>query len=192
MVPKKRYQRLIGVKKSTADYRKLISEKTFLKVQQRARGIGVDLVSIDYEGMELRFRTQSTTIKGKYYTEIIQLSSLQPEDVIKGTNIGQLLRSAKIKVYCTSPAFLFWGYAYKCFRYGCGLYPERRFPKVRNPRLRGWVDKHLYAVLMTFPFIAPQIGKYLKKYWTEKQQKEFSEQMEKAIKDVKLEDLIDS
>ena len=75
-----------------------MSEKTFLKVQKRARGIGVDLVSIDCEGMELRFRTQSTTIKGKYYTEIIQLSSLEPEDIIKGKNLAEVLRSAKIKI----------------------------------------------------------------------------------------------
>ena len=64
MVQQKRYQRLLRLKTSKYNYKSLMSEKTFLKVQKRARGIGVDLVSIDYEGMELRFITQSTSIKG--------------------------------------------------------------------------------------------------------------------------------
>lgn len=192
MVQQKRYQRLLRLKTSKYNYKSLMSEKTFLKVQKRARGIGVDLVSIDYEGMELRFRTQSTTIKGKYYTEIIQLSSLQPEDIIKGKNLAEVLRSAKIKIYSSDPAFLFWGTAFWSWKQGFGLYPERRFPRVRNPHHRMYVSKHMYAVLMTFPFLAGQIGKYLKKYWTEKQQKEFQEQMDKVVKDIKLEDLIDA
>lgn len=190
--PKKRYQKLSAVRKSSADYRKLISEKSLLKVQQRARGIGVDLVSVDFDGMELRFRTQSTTVRGKFYTEIIQFSELEPSQIVEGRNLAQILRSAKLKVYSNDPAYLYWGYAYKCWRYGCGLYPETRFPKVRNPRLRGWVSKHLYAVLMTFPFIAPQIAKQLRKYWTEKQEKEFSEKLQKISKDIKLDDLLDA
>lgn len=192
MANKKRYQRLLQLKPAKYNYKKLMSEKTFLKVQKRARGIGVDLVSIDYEGFELRFRTKSTTVKDKYYTEIIQLSSLTPEDVIKGRNLAEILRSAKIKIYSNDPAFLYWGTAYWSWRQGFGLYPERRFPRVRNPHHRWYVSKHMYAVLQVFPFIAPQIGKYLKKYWNEKQQKEFQEQMDKALDDIKLEDLLDA
>lgn len=139
MLKKKRYQRLLPLKASKYSYRDLMTEKSFLKVQQRARGIGVDLVSIDYEGMELRFRTQSTTIKGKYYTEIIQLSSLSPEDIISGKNLAEVLRSAKIKIYSNDPAFLYWGTAYWSWRQGFGLYPERRFPRVRNPHHRMYV-----------------------------------------------------
>lgn len=192
MLPKKRYQRIGSARHSSANYKKLISEKEFLQVQKRARGIGVELVSIDFEGFELRFRTKSQSRKGVYFTEIIQLSELSQDDVVSGKNIGDLLRSAKLKVYCTSPAYIFWGYAYKNWRYGCGLYPERRYPKVRNPRLRGWVDKHLYAVLMTFPFLVSSIGKQLKNYWTEKQEEDFKKSLEKISKEVSLDDLLDS
>ena len=191
-LPRKRYQKLSQIKPAKYNYKKLLTEKTFLKVQQRARGIGVTLDSIDAAGMELRFRTKSTTRKGVYYTEIIQLSSLTPDEVVSGKNLAQILRAAKIKIFSSDPAFLYWGTAYWSYRLGFGLYPETRFPRIRNPHHRWYVSKHMYAVLMTFPFIAPQIGKFLRKYWTEEQQKAIESGVEKALKEIALDQLVDA
>lgn len=191
-LPRKRYQKLAQLKPSRYNYKKLLTEKTFLKVQQRARGIGVELTSIDAAGMELRFRTKSTTRNGVYYTEIIQLSTLTPDDIVSGKNIAQVLRSAGIKIYSNDPAFLYWGTAYWSWRQGYGLYPETRFPKIRNPRHRWYVSKHMYAVLMTFPFLTNQIGKYLRKYWTEQQQKDLEKSLDKVMQDISLDELLDA
>ena len=135
----KRYQRLLNLKKSPYGYRTLISEKYFLKVQKRARGLGVQLHAIDYDGFELRFLVQSGTHPDKKYTVIVQLNSLQPTDIIEGKNVAEVLRSAKLKCYCTCPAWLFWGYAYKAWSYGYGIYPERHYPHIRNPHLKGYL-----------------------------------------------------
>lgn len=191
-LPRKRYQQLSRIKPAKYSYKKLLTEKTFLKVQRRARGIGVTLTSIDAEGMELWFRTKSTTRPGVYYTEIIQLSSLTPEEVVSGRNLAEVLRSAKIKIYSNDPAFLYWGTAYWSWRLGFGLYPETRFPRIRNPHHRWYVSKHMYAVLMTFPFLAPQIGKFLRKYWTEQQQQQVEQALGKAMKSISLDDVVDA
>lgn len=135
----KRYQRLLKRTISPYGYRKLISEKTFLKVQQRARGLGVKIEAIDFEGMELRFSVQSGTYPNKSYTVIVQLNSLEPTDIIGGRNIAEVLRNAKLKCYCTCPAFNFWGYAYKAWRYGYGLWPQTIYPRIRNPHLKGYL-----------------------------------------------------
>lgn len=191
-IPQKRYQRYSKVKPSPFSYRTLISEKSFLQVQKRARGIGVNLVSVDYKNFELHFRTESTRIKGLYYDEIVQFSQLSPEDILEGKNLAQLLRSAKIKVYSSDPSFLYWGYAYIATKKGYGLYPERRRPSIRNPHLYGYCGKHLYAVLMTLPFITPKIGKMMKDFWTKEQQEQFSKALDKVAKDVDLSSLMDA
>lgn len=190
--PQKRYQRYAKVKSSPFSYRTLISEKQFLKVQERARGIGVNLVSIDYRNFELRFRTESTRIRGLFYDEIVQFSQLSPEDILEGRNLASLLRSAKIKVYSSDPSFLYWGYAYIATKKGYGLYPERRKPTIRNPHLYGYCGKHLYAVLMTLPFLTPKIGKMMKDFWTEEQQEQFRKALDKVSKEVDISTLPDA
>lgn len=63
------------------------------------------------------------------------------------------------------PAFLYWGFKYKAWKRGYGLEKETRFPKIRNPFQRGYVCKHLYLVMQTFPFLSKQIASKLVKYY---------------------------
>lgn len=189
-LPQKKYQRLSKVKPSTADYKRLLTEKTFLRVKERAAGIGVNLMSVDCANLELRFRTESVSIPGKYYTEIIQLSSLTEEDIIETRDLPALLRSAKLKIYSDDPAFLYWGGAYWAWRQGYGLFPERRFPRVRNPYHRLYTSKHMYAVLRTFPFLSTKIAGYLRRYWSAEQQKTIADSLDRLMKKIRTEDLL--
>lgn len=52
-----------------------------------------------------------------------------------------------ILVYCDCPSFLYHGYAYIATKLGFGVKREMRPPRIRNPRLKGSVCKHLVAVL---------------------------------------------
>lgn len=63
------------------------------------------------------------------------------------------------------PAFHFWGYKYKAWKLGYGLEKELRRPVIRNPFSKGYVCKHLYLVLETFPFIAKTLASKFGQYW---------------------------
>lgn len=68
-----------------------------------------------------------------------------------------------IQLSCSCPSFLYWGYQYILTQVGAAIADEGRFPKVRNPRLRGIVCKHLNRVLHVLPFymnfLAQEISK---------------------------------
>lgn len=164
-------------------YRDLLSEKAFLRVKERADKLGgVNLVSIDFNDFELRFRMRSADKPNVYYTELVRFSDLSADTVIKsGGSLGQVLRNAGIKVYCSCPAFEYW-YAYKAYRGGYGIYSEGRYPKIRNPRLQGYICKHLYAVLRIYPFWSQRIAKEFRLHYTDKQQKEIANAIEDALR----------
>lgn len=63
------------------------------------------------------------------------------------------------------PAFHYWGYKYKAWKMGYGLEKELRRPVIRNPYEKGYVCKHLYLVLQTFPFYAKELAAKFGKYW---------------------------
>lgn len=54
-----------------------------------------------------------------------------------------------VHVRCTCPAFLFFGYSFigTELKYLYGLPRERRFPKIRNPKVRGTICKHTDKVI---------------------------------------------
>lgn len=54
-----------------------------------------------------------------------------------------------IHIRCTCPAQLYWGYSYlgTQLKYLYGIPRENRFPKIRNPNLKGTVCKHDDAVI---------------------------------------------
>jgi hypothetical protein len=62
-------------------------------------------------------------------------------------NLRVLSDKVDILVYCDCPAFLYRGFAYIATKMGFAVKKESRPPRIRNPRLRGSVCKHLVAVL---------------------------------------------
>lgn len=55
-----------------------------------------------------------------------------------------------VRVHCTCPSYLYWGYAYITTQLDTQLVNEDRFPAIRNPDLSGVVCKHLSAVFNRF------------------------------------------
>lgn len=69
-----------------------------------------------------------------------------------------------IEVWCNGTAFRMWGWAYITSELDAKWgKKEKRFPKVRNPSLKGSVCKHLENVLRVLPFHAPDIVRDLEK-----------------------------
>ena len=73
-----------------------------------------------------------------------------------------LLWVGDIRLHCSCPSFLYWGYQYICTVLDAAIYPEERFPRIRNPQERGIVCKHLNRVLRVLPFHAGQIARELR------------------------------
>lgn len=148
-----------------ATYRDLLRTRDFLKVKERASQLryGTDLVAIQYSENLLVFKTASGTYgRRKYHVQKIKID----EDLLSFIESGKpfkdvesLIRDAKLKVYCSCEAFLYWGFKYIAWKKGYGLEKETRRPIVRNPLEQGSVCKHLRLVLSIYPFWAKSLAK---------------------------------
>lgn len=137
-----------------ADYRELISEKNFLDVRSRANNIGeVNLMSADSFSKELNYSVPSETGAGSYHVRIV-VYDLQETDTsaMAPGDINTLIRNSQLEVDCNCPAFLYWGFKYIGTVDGYSLFPENIPPNVRNPQQQGYVCKHIYRALQTYPF----------------------------------------
>lgn len=74
-----------------------------------------------------------------------------------------LLWIGDIKLHCTCPAFLYWGFQYMLTVLDAAIYPEQRFPDQRNPKERGIVCKHMARVLEVLPFHSGDIARELRR-----------------------------
>lgn len=63
--------------------------------------------------------------------------------------IDYAIHYGDVHIRCRCPASTFWGYNYEAdaLRYLYGIPGEKRFPKIRNPNLRGTICKHEDAVI---------------------------------------------
>lgn len=150
---------------SDVGYKQLLSERAFLRVAERARKLsGTNLVSISFKDNRLMFKTLSGTDKKTLWTQIVEIQDIDA-NVVQSLGFHQLvdvIRHAKLKVFCNCPAFLFWGFQYLSWRKGYGLVKETRRPKVRNPHQKGNVCKHLFQVMQVYPFLATTLAKKFK------------------------------
>lgn len=77
-----------------------------------------------------------------YPDYLVKFSNLKPEEIIR-----KALIEGQVKVHCTCEDFLYKGFAYMGHAKGYGIVPEKRFPSIRNPQLKGSVCKHCSAVM---------------------------------------------
>lgn len=129
-------------KLSTTTYKKILSETEFLKVKKRSMMVnGIDLISIDAAANELRFQCNSVTTPGKKYTVILQFNPLSPDLIVnKRTNLNKLLLDSGIKVFCQCSSWLYYGFQYIAVKKGYAAFGSWKvsYPKIRNPKLRGY------------------------------------------------------
>lgn len=148
-------------------YRDLISEKNFLRVQERAGELGgISFINADATTAELYYSVPSSEGAGNYDVRVIV-------DVINENDLGDLdpmeanqrLRQSNLHVNCNCPAFGYWGFKYIGTAEDYSIENEGRYPDVRNPNLQGYVCKHIYKVLQAYPFNINDIRKALVTEW---------------------------
>lgn len=164
--------------KSPYGYKDLLDEKNFLKVKQRARQLdrGTNLESIMYDEQTLMYKTRSSEFadNGIVYTQRIFIEEASFENIVNAKNykeIEKIMLNGGLKVHCNCPAFHFWGYKYKAWKMHYGLEKELRRPVIRNPYGKGYVCKHLFLVLETFPFYSKTLASKFGRYWEKKLKK---------------------
>jgi hypothetical protein len=78
----------------------------------------------------------------------------------------EVLYGTDIELFCSCPAFLYWGPAYILTRrHAKYSKPENRPPKERNPREHGAVCKHVQLLLDIFPMYTPTMAKHLNRFF---------------------------
>lgn len=157
-----------------ANYKKLLSEKQFLRVQARARSLmrdGAQLTAILYSEHKLLFSVASGTYGKRIMWQVevsledCTLESIENCKSFKDVEI--LLKNSELKVSCTCPAWTYWGYKYLAWKRGYGLEPEHRRPVIRNPHEQGFLCKHLYLVLQLFPFYSKALASKFRTWATQ-------------------------
>lgn len=152
--------------RSEFGYKRLLSEKKFLRVQERARALlkdGAELQAILYKKQMLIFKVTSGTYgKPVQWTVKVQVDDATLEFLLQCKNffeLEHLIKDSGLKIHCDCPAWLYWGYKYMAWKKGYGLEREMRRPKIRNPHEQGFLCKHAYLVLQLYPFWSKALAK---------------------------------
>lgn len=88
----------------------------------------------------------------------VKIGLTEYKDIAEDDNLSvkekvRLAIAGDLKVSCTCPAYLYFGYKYILTQLDTNESDdEHRFPKVRNPKLQGVMCKHCYIALKAFPF----------------------------------------
>lgn len=127
---------------SPYNYKHLMSDPGFLKVKARAQKVqGIDLVAIDFAKNEVRFQVNSVSRPGLRHNIVVQFNSVPAKTVMdRGTHgLATLLRQVGVRVFCSCEAWWYWGFQYKSERRDYNAYKfGLAYPKVRNPKLKGY------------------------------------------------------
>lgn len=149
----------------------LLKQKATSKIKYRAKyqNMKSTYLGVTKEG-KVRFKTTSATIVGRFYYQEILFKDLQlalqllsDSPKTSTMTILALIMKGDIMLHCTDPSFKYMGWQYMAWKSGYGMKRETRFPKVRNPRLKGSICKHLFVVLTVLPFYIAEINRDFKK-----------------------------
>ena len=126
-------------------------------------------LGVDKKGI-IQYKTTSGTYAGKFWYQQIKLRDIQAamqaasaDASMRHRDIVNLAVFGDIEVHCNDPSYLYYGWQYIGTQLGYALFPERRFPRIRNPGLQGTVCKHLFNVLQVLPFHITRIVRDMKR-----------------------------
>lgn len=139
-------------------------DKDFLNQRVRADALDApQLVGFQNNIMNWRVRSSEFTQNRIVYLDSVLFEEWDEIGQDPNMNFNEKARLAlwasNIKLHCTCPSYLYWGYQYILTVLDAAIYPETRFPKIRNPRERGIFCKHLNKVFQVLPFYLGDIAK---------------------------------
>jgi hypothetical protein len=152
-----------------ATYKELANliDPNFLSQQIRT----AQLKRVEYVGFNrdtMQFQIPSSEYEKNHikYGNLVQFDEWdevgQMGDLNAAEKARMLLWVGNIKLHCTCPSFLYWGYQAILSVLDSAVYPEDRFPATRNPQERGIVCKHGNLLLQVLPFQSGRIAAEIK------------------------------
>lgn len=97
------------------------------------------------------------------YVQFDDWENLLCDHELNSVEIARLLLWAgNIRVHCPCPAFKYWGMQYIVTTKDSAIIPEIRYPRIRNPQLKGVVCKHLNRCIKVLPFHLGNIASEVK------------------------------
>lgn len=132
---------ITDVDKWTKDKSKLVKRAVYLGITE------------DYT---VFFRVPSVTADPptNYVVKItlIEYPDIEDDEDMTVKEKVRLALTGDVKISCTCPAYLYFGYKYILTQVDANeAHPENRFPKIRNPKLKGTMCKHCYTALSVLP-----------------------------------------
>jgi hypothetical protein len=138
----------------------------FLNVKERWKQVKyIKYLGLSKSG-EIIFRTESATIKGRFYIEkikLVHLGELRKYGKKNKKTLRDRVKNDDVGIWCSCPAHLYWGYKYIGWKGGWGLRKETRKPKIRNPQQRGALCKHMLAIFSRWDSYLDSITRDLQK-----------------------------
>lgn len=145
-------------------YREILADSDFLNVRRNANQIGeVSGPYLDeYERKIVQYIVPSQHGNGSYTVRVQVLDLIdRVTDGMAATQINEIIRNSDLRVSCTDPSFLYWGFQYISNVMAFGLAGPVSYPEVRNPNLRGKGCKHIHRALQIYAFGVNQIRNLL-------------------------------
>jgi hypothetical protein len=108
-----------------------------------------------FTGNTMKFDVTAYNKAGKFYENLVQFP--QWDQVVQDPSFNAveaarvLLWGGDVKLFCSCPSFLFWGYQYILTVLDSSIYDEDRKPVVRNAQERGLCCKHMRKCLQVMP-----------------------------------------
>lgn len=155
-----------------ATYKEIASliDGNFLNQKIRAEELkGIQLEGFEDDTMQFRIESSKFLENGIRYQCLVKFDEWddygQDVDFNFPEKARLLLWVGNIRLWCGCPSFLYWGYQYILTVLDASIYPEERYPEIRNPGERGSVCKHLNRILRVLPFYSGHIAKELKRQY---------------------------
>ena len=105
-----------------------------------------------------RYNGWFTYIQFVEWNEVIQDINYNANDSAR-----LLLWGGNLRLHCPCPSFCFHGYQYILTQKDAAIIPEERYPRIKNPQLKGVCCKHLNRCTKTLPFHLGTIATEIKK-----------------------------
>jgi len=123
---------------------------------------------LEAEGDKLLFNIPSSEYadNGIKYINVVQWDQWdevgQDPDLTAPEKARLLLWAGDIKLFCSCPSYLYYGFSYLQSAMNSAVYDETRPPNIKNPKQRGICCKHQRLLLTTLPFHSGDIAKSIK------------------------------
>jgi len=143
-------------------------DPNFLQQGIRASQLnGIQFQSFDPEDT-MNFLINSSKYQDNHVQYLNSIQFVEWEETGSATDTSSrekallLLWNGNIRLNCTCPSFLYWGYQYLLTVLDAAIHPETRKPVKRNPQERGIVCKHTNRILRVLPFYSGDISTEIK------------------------------